>query len=46
MLDPSSTDERPRRRMPAGIGLLITAAASLALWLLIAAAAAMFFTWI
>jgi hypothetical protein len=47
MLDLSSTDGRPRRRrIASGIGLLIAAAASFALWLLIATAAALIFlTW-
>ena len=43
MLDLSSTGERPRRRLASGIGLLIAAAASFALWLLIALAAALIF---
>jgi hypothetical protein len=43
MLDLSSNDKRPRKRVPSGIGLLIAAAASFALWLLIALAAAAIF---
>lgn len=46
MLDLSSTKERPRRRIPSGIGLLIAVALSFGLWLLLAiTAAAVFLTW-
>ena len=47
MLDLSSTDKRPQKRVPSGIGLLVAVAASLVLWLLIAlAAAAILLAWI
>jgi hypothetical protein len=42
-----STGKHRRRRLPSGVGLLIAVAASFALWLLIAvAAAALFLIWI